>query len=135
MTEPVMKNPEVKSWGFVAPTSEERRNFSRYPFRSEILIKPLSSLTAIQARTVNLGRMGCFVETEHPLVLGSIVKISICTMTSTFEAEARVIHEGDGRGVALEFTSVDSKQMATLRVLLEMLKEECRFERFATRTG
>jgi hypothetical protein len=56
-------------------------------------------------------------------------------MTSTFEAEARVIHEGDGRGVALEFTSVDSKQMATLRVLLEMLKEECRFERFATRTG
>ena len=130
-----MKNPAVKSWGFVALTSEERRNFSRYSFRAEILIKPLSSLTAIQARTVNLGRMGCFVETEHPLVLGSIVKISICTMTSTFEAEARVIHEEDGKGVALEFTSVDSKQMATLRVLLEMLKEECRFERFATRTG
>jgi hypothetical protein len=128
-----MKTTDTKGWRFVAFTFEERRNYPRFPFNAEILIKTAGAAAALQARTIDLGRMGCRVETDRALPLGSAVTIRICTMSSTFEAEARVIHDGDGDGVAFEFTSVDSKQTATLYEWLNMLTEEAPLERFATR--
>jgi hypothetical protein len=128
-----MKTADAKHWRSVAFTSKERRNYPRFPFSAEILIKTFGLGAAIQARTTNLGQLGCCVETDHPLPLGSVVKIRICTISSIFEAEAAVVHDADGKGVALQFTSVDPKDIATLRDWLKMLNEEAPFERLATR--
>jgi hypothetical protein len=84
-----MKTPDAKRWRSVAFTSKERRNYLRFPFSAEILIQTFGLRAAIQARTTNLGQLGCGVETDHPLPLGSVVKIRICTISSTLANPVR----------------------------------------------
>ncbi len=114
----------ANSWNFVSARSEERREHPRYPFNAEILIKTESSRAAIQARTADLSQTGCRVDTDFALPPESIVKIRISTMSNSFEAEAKVVYCGEGRGLALNFTSVHPEQAATLREWLNMLIEQ-----------
>lgn len=128
------KNPNThRKWNFVSRTSEERREHDRYPFNAEILIRTPVSEAAIQARTGDICQTGCSVESDLPLPVDSVVKIRIFTLARTFEAEARVVHVGEGKGLALEFTSVDPQEIATLRDWLTMVIADGRFDRFAVR--
>ncbi|HXN64283.1 MAG TPA: PilZ domain-containing protein [Candidatus Acidoferrales bacterium] len=122
-----------RKWKFVSRTSEERREHERYPFNAEILIRTPVSDAAIQARTGDICQTGCSVENDLPLPVDSVVKIRIFTLSRTFEAEARVVHVGEGKGVALEFTAVNPQEIATLRDWLTMVIADGRFDRFAVR--
>jgi hypothetical protein len=66
-----MKTTDTKGWRLVAFTFEERRNYPRFPFNAEILIKTAGAAAVLQARTIDLGRMRCRVETDRALPLGS----------------------------------------------------------------
>ncbi len=123
----------ANSWNFVSPRSEERREHPRYPFNAEILIKTPTLGAALQARTADLSQMGCLVETDFELPLESVVKIRILTMSNSFEAEARVVDCGAGRGLALNFVSVGPEQGATLREWLSMLIEQAPLQGFIAR--
>ena len=93
----------------------ERRRGPRYPVTATVEAVDLKSGTRTQARTSDLSRGGCYVDTTSPFPVETTVKMRLRKDTRSFEVEARVVYSLVGMGMGLAFTGADPEQVEVLQ--------------------
>lgn len=101
--------------GPAGPVPAERRTHPRYPCTAAAEVVDLSSGARINARTSDIGRGGCYVDTINPFPVGTAVKIHLTKDDQSFVAQAKVVYGMSGLGMGMMFTSVDPEQLRTLQ--------------------
>jgi len=77
----------------------------------------IASFTGIssRARTTDLSRGGCYIDTTSPYPLGTEMQLRLKTKNSVFEAQAKVVVSHPGMGMGVFFTSVQPGQIPVLK--------------------
>src|SRR5271156_534231 len=93
--------------GFHPAPPEERRTHPRYHFTAAVEALDHNHRTRMNARTSDIGRGGCYVDTYCPFPLKTGVKLRLTNEKSSFVAEATVVYSQIGMGMGLEFTAIE----------------------------
>jgi hypothetical protein len=102
----------------------ERRRSPRYPFIAAIEITEVLTSTVVRARTSELSRYGCYVDTMNPLPLDTMVQVSITHEGSVFKAGGRVIYDQLNMGMGIAFLGLASQHEQILERWLEELRKK-----------
>lgn len=89
---------------------QERRGSVRYPFTAGADVVEMESNARLTARSSDVGRGGCFVDTISPFPVGTTVALRLTNEQKTFEAKARLVYAQPGMGMGLALTSVAPDQ-------------------------
>jgi hypothetical protein len=97
-----------------------RRAFPRYPVTLRAEVVELSSGANINARTSDLSRGGCYIDTLKPFTSRSAVRVKLTQGNESFEvrAETRYVSPGFGMGLMFE-EQIPARQLAILNGWLE----------------
>lgn len=68
----------------------------------------------LSARTADISRTGCYIDTLNPVSQGSQVRVRITHHDETFEAIGRVVYVSYGLGMGIAFVEVSAEQLALL---------------------
>jgi len=98
----------------VAIPSPTQRAHPRYQFTATAEALDAQHRLRMNARTSDLGKGGCYVDTFSPFPMKTGVNLRITKEKVSFEAEATVVYSKIGMGMGLAFTSIDPKQMGVL---------------------
>ncbi len=98
--------------GALAP--DDRRTSPRYHFTAAAEALDPQHRTRMNARTSDIGKGGCYVDTFSPFPLKTGVKLRITREKASFTAEAKVVYSKIGMGMGLAFTSVEPQEMSVL---------------------
>ncbi len=100
---------------------KERRASVRYPFTASADVMDLEAAARLSARTSDLGRGGCFIDTVSTFPVGTTVSLRVTSEGKSFEGRARVVYEAVGMGMGLAFTTVEPDQLWVLEKWLGRL--------------
>lgn len=92
----------------------ERRAAPRYPIILNAEVSDRDSGAKLSARTADISRTGCYIDTLNPLPAGSKIHVLLQNENETFETYARVIYISPGLGMGVAFTSQAPGQLAIL---------------------
>jgi hypothetical protein len=68
----------------------------------------------LSARTLDISRTGCYIDTLNPIPQGSEVRVRITHHEDIFVASARVVYMSYGLGMGIAFGKVEDEQLARL---------------------
>jgi PilZ domain-containing protein len=94
---------------------QDRRRNPRYPFVGSIEMREGTSEDKRTARVKELSLNGCYVDTEIPYPMGTILAIKLYTETEFFEAQASVVYSKGDRGMGLMFRETKPYYLMVLR--------------------
>src|SRR5271168_275183 len=97
-----------------AMPADDRRTYPRYHFTAAAEALDALHRTRMSARTSDIGKGGCYVDTYCPFPLKTPVKLRLTNEKSSFVAEAKVVYSKIGMGMGLQFTSIEPQQMGVL---------------------
>lgn len=97
----------------------ERRNAPRYPLVLAAEVVELPRGARLSARTSDISRTGCYIDTLNPVPHGSQVRVRITHEDETFEATGRIVYVSYGLGMGVAFTEVTPEQQQRLDRWLE----------------
>lgn len=103
---------------------QERRASERYPFTAEADVIDLQTNARLSARTSDLARGGCFIDTISTFPVGTNVSLRLTNERKTFEAQARVVYAQQGMGMGLAFAPSEPDQLWVLEKWLGKLSGE-----------
>ena len=92
----------------------ERRAAPRYPLILSADVVDLTSGAKLSARTADLSRTGCYIDTLNPIPPGTKIHVRLEHETEVFESDGRVIYISPGLGMGIAFTSNVPGQLAIL---------------------
>ena len=101
----------------------ERRRGPRYPFIANIEITEVVTNTVVRARTSELSRYGCYVDTLNPLPLDTKVRTTITNEGKEFRAEGRVIYDQPNMGMGVTFLAIAPQHQEVLEHWLGELEK------------
>lgn len=81
----------------------DRRDAPRYPLILVAEITELASGTKVIARTSDVSRTGCYVDTLNPAPKGSQIQLRLIRGEESFATEARVVYVSPGLGMGVRF--------------------------------
>jgi len=93
---------------------EERRMDPRFPFTATAEVVDLKSRTRMNARTSDLSRHGCYVDTQSPFPLHTKVRIRITSAKKSFNTQATVVYSLPNMGMGLSFGTPEADQQQIL---------------------
>ena len=93
----------------------DRRTSPRFPLIVLAQVTALPAGAELQARTSDVSRSGCYIDTLHPLPKGSQVFIRLSQKGEIFEAEGTVMYVSPGLGMGVQF--VDSIPRFQMEIL------------------
>lgn len=102
----------------------ERRRSPRYPFIAAIEITEVPTNTVVRARTSELSRYGCYVDTMNPLPLDTMVQIKMTHGGKVFQTGGRVIYDQLNMGMGVLFLGIASQNQEILEQWLQELSKE-----------
>ncbi len=97
----------------ILPT-EDRRTHPRFHFCAAAEALDAQHRTRMNARTSDIGKGGCYVDTFSPFPLKTPVKIRITREKLSFTAEAKVVYSKIGMGMGLAFTAMEPSEIDVL---------------------
>jgi len=98
----------------------DRRSSPRYNLIVAATLAESGSVTRISARTSDISRTGCYVDTLTPLAKGKTLRVILTRGDETFETEGKVTYVSAGLGMGIQFDQpVDAQQLAVLDSWLE----------------
>jgi hypothetical protein len=97
------------------------RRSPRVPFIASAHVIEVDTDVALQARTGDLSRNGCYMDMINPLPPGTALTVTIEHAQQIFSASAGVVYSQSPLGMGLEFRSVDA---ASQRNLQQWLTEQ-----------
>jgi hypothetical protein len=93
----------------------DRRECPRYPLVVMAEVTVLSSGVKLTARTSDVSRTGCYVDTRAPSSKGTHVQLRLVHRGEAFETHARVVYSSPGLGMGIRFKEfVTEAQLATM---------------------
>ena len=106
-----MREP-AKTTG-VSERPAERRRVPRIPFKATSIVAETGSTRAVVARTTELSRFGCFVQTIKPYPQGTRLHIELAEAGTKFVASGVVAYVTD-EGMGIVFSTVESENYEVL---------------------
>jgi hypothetical protein len=97
----------------------ERRNSPQFLIVLAADVVELPRGARMSARTSDISRTGCYVDTLNPIPRGSRVKLRFTHHQEEFEAIGLVVYVSQGLGMGIQFTEVSPDQQARLNHWLE----------------
>jgi Ribonuclease G/E len=101
----------------------ERRSAPRYPLVLAAEVVELPRGAKLAARTGDISRTGCYIDTLNPIGKGAQVRLRITHHDEVFEAIARVVYVSPGLGMGVSFETVSAEQQARLDCWLNSPEE------------
>ena len=99
----------------------DRRITPRYPLILRAELTELTGGAKISARTSDLSRTGCYVDTLEPFRLGTVIQIKLTRGSESFEVQGTVRYVSPGLGMGVRFDEqIPVKQLAILDRWLEV---------------
>jgi len=92
----------------------ERRTNRRCSFIASAQLVDLNSNSRLVARTADIDRGGCYIDTLNPLPAGTTVLLRVRRENQSFKANAEVIFAQTGIGMGLAFIAAEAEQLRTL---------------------
>jgi hypothetical protein len=93
----------------------DRRAAPRHPLILVAEVTEFTSGARLGARTSDLSRTGCYIDTLNPVPNGTAVLIRLFHGSETFEAPARVVYVSPGLGMGIAFNeNLAPSQLAIL---------------------
>ena len=92
----------------------ERRSAPRYQMVLAADVVELPRGARLSARTSDISRTGCYIDTLNPVPQGSRVRLRITHHDEIFEAIGRVVYVSYGLGMGVAFVEVSVEQQAVL---------------------
>ena len=111
----------------MADVMADRREAPRYVLILAAEVVEIASGATLNARSSDVSRTGCYIDTLNPVPLGSQVKVQLRSGDAAFEAAARVAYVCPGLGMGLHWGfNVAPERMALLdRWLAEAARISC----------
>jgi hypothetical protein len=105
----------------MADVMADRREARRYAIILAAEVVEIATGATLTARSSDVSRTGCYIDTLNPVPLGSGVKVQLRRGEAVFEATARVAYVCPGLGMGLHWGgSVEPENLALLdRWLME----------------
>ncbi len=98
----------------------DRRNSTRYALILVAIVTEIESEARLSARTSDVSRTGCYVDTLNPISKGKAVYVTLSRGDETFETKGRVMYVSPGLGMGIKFDEpIDAEALATLNRWLE----------------
>lgn len=92
----------------------ERRSAPRFSMVLAAEVVELPRGAKLGARTADISRTGCYIDTLNPIPEGPQVRLRITHHQEIFEAIGRVVYVSYGLGMGIVFVSVEPDQHAKL---------------------
>jgi Ribonuclease G/E len=92
----------------------ERRSALRHAMVLAAEVVELPRGAKLSARTADISRTGCYIDTLNPIPHGSEVRVRITHHEDIFVALARVVYVSYGLGMGIAFVKVEDEQLARL---------------------
>jgi len=92
----------------------ERRSAPRHAMVLAAEVVELPRGAKLSARTSDISRTGCYVDTLNPVPQGSEVRLRLTHHEDTFVALGRVVYVSYGLGMGIAFVKVEDEQLARL---------------------
>jgi hypothetical protein len=92
----------------------ERRSAPRHAMVLAAEVIELPRGAKLNARTADICRTGCYIDTLNPIPQGSEVRVRITHHEDVFVALARVVYVSYGLGMGIDFVKVEDEQLARL---------------------
>jgi Ribonuclease G/E len=92
----------------------ERRSAPRYAMVLAAEVIELPRGAKLSARTADISRTGCYIDTLNPIPPASRVLVRITHHDESFEAEAEVVYVSYGLGMGVAFSTCAREQMVRL---------------------
>ena len=92
----------------------ERRAAPRYPLILVAEVIEVDSGTKLDARTSDVSRTGCWVDTLNPTPAGTQIRLRLTHDEECFETKARVVYVSPGLGMGVAFQDPAADQLALL---------------------
>jgi hypothetical protein len=93
----------------------DRRAAARYPLILVAEISGASSQAVLSARSSDVSRSGCYIDTLNPVPVATQVHVRLRRGDEVFEAHARVMYVCPGLGMGVMFSKdVPEEQLAIL---------------------
>lgn len=96
------------------PDGTERRAAPRYPLIFSAEVTEVSSGAKLSARTADVSRTGCYIDTLNPTPPGTEILVRLTHNDDVFETTGRVIYNSPGLGMGVAFVNVPPEQQARL---------------------
>jgi Ribonuclease G/E len=97
----------------------DRRSAPRYAMVLAADVVELPRGAKLAARTSDISRTGCYIDTLNPIPQGSQVRLRITHHEEVFEAIGRVVYASPGLGMGIVFDTIAPEQQAILQRWLE----------------
>ena len=94
--------------------SVERRSAPRHAMVLAAEVIELPRGAKLNARTADISRTGCYIDTLNPIPQGSEVRLRFTHGTETFVTSGRVVYVSYGLGMGIAFVNVETEQLARL---------------------
>jgi hypothetical protein len=92
-----------------------RRGAPRYPLTLVAEITEVSTGIQLHARTSDVSRTGCYVDTLKPFPKGAQVRLRLMSGKESFETNALVVYVSPGLGMGVRFQEdIPQKQLDIL---------------------
>jgi len=92
----------------------ERRSAPRYQLVLAAEVVELPRGAKLSARTADISRTGCYIDTLNPVPQGSRLRLRITHHDEIFEAIGSVVYVSQGLGMGVVFVEVAAEQRARL---------------------
>ena len=92
----------------------ERRSAPRHAMVLAAEVIELPRGTKLNARTADISKTGCYVDTLNPIPQGSEVRLRFTHGAETFVAKGRVVYVSYGLGMGIAFVNVEDAELAKL---------------------
>jgi hypothetical protein len=92
----------------------ERRSAPRHAMVLAAEVVELPRGAKLSARTSDISRTGCYIDTLNPIPQGSEVRLRLTHHEDTFVALGRVVYVSYGLGMGIAFVKVEDEQSARL---------------------
>ena len=109
MTEELWNATEVTDSNF-----KDRRANGRCCFVARAALVDLNSNSRLAARTADITRDGCYIDTLNPLLIGTAVALRLSKENQSFKVTAEVVYVRTGNGMGLAFAAAEPAQLQTL---------------------
>jgi len=97
-----------------------RRNSPRFALILVAILTEVESAARLSARTSDVSRTGCYVDTLNPIPQGKLVKVVLNSGEESFESRGRVMYVSPGLGMGIQFEEpVEPHQLEILNRWLE----------------
>src|SRR5215470_748344 len=96
-------------------TMNDRRDAKRLPLILAVEVVEVSSGTRLSARTSDVSRTGCYVDTLNPIPTGTVVRVKFNHNGEQLDLLARIVYVSPRLGMGVRFDeTISPVQLATL---------------------